>query len=190
MPDFDFRDRWRAAKTAAARFNDGRRIDIDKQIPGFNLGPRLDAWEQAAEVLDEAKRTDREAAALADFHAADRAAAETLAVYTKWLTGSEVARRSINAHARDELLAALTAIAGSIIPERKRLDPQTPPWEPDPPIDPPVEVPVEPDPSHDPSLAPPLEPDPDPEPPHETPPDPPHEGSGHGGGHGGGRGGA
>lgn len=194
MPGFDLRAKWQAAKNAAARFNGGRPIDIDKQIRGFALGPRLDAWEKAAKALDLAKRTDREAAALTDFRAADRAASEALAVYTKWLTGSEVALRSINGQARAELVAALTAISAPMISERKRLDPQTPPWKPDPPpTDPPLEAPAEPDPPHDPSLGspldPPLEPDPaaDPESPHESPHDPPHEGSGHGGGHGGGR---
>ena len=192
MPDFNFRTDWKAAKTAAAQVNGGRAIDIDKRIPGFDLGPRLDAWEKAAEAFDQAKNTDRAAAALADFRGADRAAAQALGAYTMWLTHSEVALRSFSVQARADLNDALTVITGAMYFERKRLSPDGPvPWKPDPPVDPPAgSHPLHDpalDPGHEVSHDPPLEPDHGR--PHDPPHDPPHEGGGHGGGHGGRHGG-
>ena len=84
--DSSFRDIWKQAKYEAKRMNNGREVNMAPNSPERDFGPRLDAWEKAAEDLESARLTDDEDAARMKAQSAYRALQKSFAAYQSWLT--------------------------------------------------------------------------------------------------------
>ena len=114
------RESWKAAKDKAKLMNNGRDVNIDKAVPGWAMGPRLDAWEKAADALERARHTDGEAAARADALSAQRAVQQTLAAYQAWLGSNPLALREVSQGARNELIGTIGNLTVEVLAESKR----------------------------------------------------------------------
>ena len=93
--DSSFRDIWKQAKDEAKRMNNGREVTMAGSAPGRDLGPRLDAWEKAAEALERARLTDGEDAARSQARSALGAVSAAFAAYASWLGSNPVALKEV-----------------------------------------------------------------------------------------------
>lgn len=117
----DLRAMWRKAKKDAQRVNNGAAVDVEVNGQSLDLGPTLDEWARAADVLDNAPPGEQRDQARQAFLTVDDRARRALFFYEAQLRTNVRLMREVNSKAREELVDTITRMNIEMANERTRL---------------------------------------------------------------------